>query len=54
KANADCIVMHALPARRGVEITSGVLDSKNSVVWEQAANRLHVQKAILVWLLKGK
>ncbi|RLG20039.1 ornithine carbamoyltransferase [Candidatus Micrarchaeota archaeon] len=54
KAGKDCIVMHALPARRGVEITSDVLDSKNSVVWEQAANRLHVQKAILAWLLKQK
>jgi len=54
KAGKDCIVMHALPAKRGVEITSDVLDSKNSVVWEQAANRLHVQKAILVWLLDRK
>ncbi len=50
-AKKDCIVMHPLPAQRGVEITSDVLDGKHSAVWEQAENRLHVQKAILVHLL---
>jgi len=51
KAGKGCIVLHPLPARRGAEITSDVMDGKSSVVWEQAANRLHVQKAILVHLL---
>jgi ornithine carbamoyltransferase len=47
-------VMHCLPAHRGQEITAGVLDGKKSIAWEQAHNRLHVQKAILHLLLAGK
>jgi ornithine carbamoyltransferase len=43
--------MHCLPARRGEEITSEVLDGPRSVVFQQAANRLHVQKAVIKWLL---
>ena len=51
-AKKDCIVMHCLPAHRGQEITSEVLDGPQSVVFDEAENRLHAQKAILYTLLK--
>jgi ornithine carbamoyltransferase len=51
RAGDDVIVMHCLPAHRGQEITDDVIDGPHSVVWDQAENRLHAQKAMLLWLL---
>jgi ornithine carbamoyltransferase len=48
----DAIVMHCLPAHRGEEISGDVMDGERSVVWDQAENRLHAQKALLAWLLR--
>jgi ornithine carbamoyltransferase len=53
-APAEAIFMHCLPARRGEEVTDEVIDGPQSVVIAQAANRMHVQKGILVWLLGAK
>ena len=49
-AQPGCLVLHCLPAHRGEEISADVIDGQNSVVWEQAENRLHAQKALLAWL----
>lgn len=53
KASADVIFLHCLPARRGEEVTDAVLDGPRSLVIPQAANRLHIQKALLLWLLQA-
>lgn len=53
KAGPQALVMHCLPAHRGLEITDGVMDHPRSIVFDQAENRLHVQKAVLETLLAG-
>ena len=53
RAGPDAILLHCLPARRGEEVTSAVLDGPRSAVILQAANRLHLQKALLLWLVLG-
>ena len=52
RAKPDAIVLHCLPAYRGYEITADVLDGEQSVIWDQAENRLHAQKALMVWLAR--
>lgn len=52
KASADAVFMHCLPAHRGEEVTEGVIDGAQSIIFEQAENRLHAQKAVMYLLMK--
>ncbi len=54
QASADALFMHCLPAHRGEEVTGEVIDGPQSVVWDEAENRLHVQKALMEFLLLGR
>lgn len=54
RANPDALFMHCLPAHRGEEVAAEVIDGPQSVVWDEAENRLHVQKALIEYLLLGR
>jgi len=54
KADPEALFMHCLPAHRGEEVTTDVIDAKDSVVWDEAENRLHAQKALLEFLMSKK
>jgi ornithine carbamoyltransferase len=54
RAAADAVVLHCLPAYRGKEIAADVIDGPQSLVWDEAENRLHAQKALLTWLLERR
>ena len=53
-AQPDALFMHCLPAHRGEEVTAEVIDGAQSVVWDEAENRMHVQKALMEYLLLGQ
>ena len=52
RAQSDALFLHCLPADRGYEVTASVIDGPQSIIWDEAENRLHAQKALIVWLLR--
>ncbi len=53
QAPKDARFMHDLPAKRGLEVTDGVMDGSQSIVYQQAENRMHLARGLFSWLLKG-
>jgi ornithine carbamoyltransferase len=53
-AESDAVFLHCLPAYRGLEVAAEVIDGSQSVVWDEAENRLHAQKALLAFLLEQR